>query len=104
MSLETIEQDAACGTCCYWSELGDGIGQCRRYAPRPRTGTDQVVWPVTEEYEFCGEWEDSKPFCDCDDGETCPICTDIDTEFDAIVGSLYTIKQSRWRWWKRKAD
>lgn len=99
MNLETIEQDNGCGTCAYWSELGDGIGQCRRYAPRPRTGTDQVVWPVTEEFEFCGEWEDSDYPCDCDDDETCPTCTDIDTEFDAIVGNL--LDTPRRRWWAR---
>lgn len=107
MSLEVIEQDAACGTCCYWSQLGDGIGQCRRYAPRPRitTGNDQVTWPITEEYEFCGEWEDGQQFCDCDDDETCAVCGDDDTDdrFDAIIAEL-TAPPARRRWWRRKAD
>ena len=91
-----------CCTCQWWADLGDGIGQCRRYAPRPRSSTDQVVWPVTEEYDFCGEWEDDTPMCGCDDDEMCAICgeDDTDTEFDAIIAEL-TAPPARRRWWKR---
>jgi len=102
---ETVNTDNTCAHCAWWAELGgDGIGQCRRYAPRPRTSTDQVVWPITEQYEYCGEFEDGEPFCTCDDDETCAVCGDDDTDdqFDAIIAELTAPPRRRWLW-RRKA-
>ena len=96
----TVNDDNICANCAYWADLGDGIGQCRRYAPRPRTSTDQVVWPITEEHDYCGEFEEQG--CWCDDDETCAVCGDDDTDdrFDAIIAEL-TAPPARRRWWNR---
>lgn len=61
-----------CGTCRFWrGPIGsnDG-GWCRRYAPRPLTIAEyrdddvetpsfvrEVEFPITEEWEWCGEHE-----------------------------------------------
>ena len=97
-----MEFDNTCDQCAWWADLGDDTGQCRRYAPRPRTSTDQVVWPITEAHEYCGEFEDATPMCCCDDHEMCAICGDDDTddEFAAIIAEL-TAPPARQRWWKR---
>lgn len=96
----TVNDDNICANCAYWADLGDGIGQCRRYAPRPRSITDTVVWPITEEHDYCGEFEEQG--CCCDDDETCAVCGDDDTDdrFDAIIAEL-TAPPARRRWWAR---
>jgi hypothetical protein len=58
-----------CENCCYWDKFyeGDGgekLGECRRYAPRPKIackplmdGEENVKWPITREMEFCGDFK-----------------------------------------------
>lgn len=102
MMTDLRDTEMSCDRCAWWEGLGDGIGQCRRYAPRPRTSHADVVWPITEEHEFCGEFEDSEPMCACDDDETCAICADerVDEVFEAIVDGL--TQQPRRRWWHKR--
>ena len=96
-----MNNEGTCDHCAWWGDLGDDNGQCRRYAPRPRTSTDQVVWPITEAHEFCGEFEDDTPWCDCAADEMCAICgaDDTDDEFDAIIADL--LDPPTHRWWAR---
>jgi len=97
---ETIDTENTCNRCAWWGDLGvDGIGQCRRYAPRPRTGSSDVIWPITEEFDYCGEFEEEDG-CWCDDDETCHICADDRTDevFELIVDQLTAPPRRRWLW------
>jgi hypothetical protein len=91
----------SCQTCAWWADLGDDIGQCRCHAPRPRTGTDTVIWPITEGDDWCGDWEEDDLDCGCDDDETCELCAEdrVDEVFEQIVDGL--ISTPRRRWWQR---
>jgi len=93
--------EQTCTSCAWWADLGDLIGQCRRHAPRPRSSSEEVVWPITDSDDYCGEWEEADTDCDCDEDETCELCADdrVDEVFDAIVDSL--ISPPRRRWWRR---
>lgn len=56
-----------CGKCVYYFQGGQGLGECRRYAPHPNpsffvsrseaTGTikTDVHWPKVYETNWCGE-------------------------------------------------
>lgn len=56
-----------CGTCRWWNLLEEGAerpaGYCRRKAPPAQLVDDsgecspEVVWPLTNDYDWCGEWE-----------------------------------------------
>jgi hypothetical protein len=97
--------EQTCTSCAWWADLGDSIGQCRRHAPRPRTSTDEVVWPTTDSDDYCGEWEEADTDCDCDDDETCELCEpdDVDSEFADIIARLDQPPKQRRRWlWQRK--
>jgi hypothetical protein len=97
-----MNNEGNCDTCAWWQPLGDGLGQCRRYAPRPRTSIDSVMWPTTDETDWCAEYDDAD-CCGCSDDETCPICLEdaldeISEQFDEIVAELTKpTKQRRWR-------
>lgn len=95
-----------CSDCAYWEPIDDDAGQCRRNAPRPRAVDTGWRWPITNDDDWCGEWEADEPTCDCDDDEACPVCepdavhVDIDEAFHDIVDRLE--EQPRHRWWRRK--
>ncbi len=60
-----------CNLCLYWQQDQRAkTGLCRRYAPRPVTeffemeaeaktqaSTAAVCWPITTEWDWCGEFE-----------------------------------------------
>jgi hypothetical protein len=63
------ERKDRCGTCRFWSEMDEGIGECHRAPPalpateshvvaavRMRQGIWDGVWPSTEGDDWCGEW------------------------------------------------
>ena len=46
----------SCGECAFWSRIGVRDGICRRSAPRPTEGADQIAhWPLTMDRERCAE-------------------------------------------------
>lgn len=95
--------EVSCDTCAYWADDGDGSGECRRHAPRPRPTDEVTHWPSTLPDDWCGDWEDGEPICGCDDDEACEICepdaTDpaLDEAFTAIVQQFH----ERRRWWQK---
>ena len=48
-----------CQLCIYWAqELDYNTGSCRRYAPEPAPGKEQLaVWPLTLNTNWCGEYK-----------------------------------------------
>jgi len=58
-----------CGQCVYYFQSNPGMGECRRYAPRPNssffvsrseaTGTikTDVHWPKVYESNWCGDFK-----------------------------------------------
>lgn len=57
-----------CHECAFWKQLDDLGGQCRRYAPQPKTSESsddepysQVWWPQTTFDDWCGEFQQRKP-------------------------------------------
>lgn len=48
----------ACEICVYWAkETEVRTGACRRYAPEPAPGKEQLaVWPLTLNTNWCGEF------------------------------------------------
>jgi len=48
-----------CELCVYWAqELDYNTGSCRRYAPEPAPGKEQLaVWPLTLNTNWCGEFK-----------------------------------------------
>jgi energy-coupling factor transporter ATP-binding protein EcfA2 len=65
--------------------------------------TSDVIWPITEEFDYCGEFEEEDG-CWCDDDETCHICADDRTDevFELIVDQLTAPPRRRWLWRRRK--
>jgi hypothetical protein len=62
------ERPDCCAACRFWLSLGaDGlraVGECRRHAPSPRIpasrenkGDSYAWWPLTDDTDFCGEWQ-----------------------------------------------
>ena len=55
----------SCQTCRFFDfheiENDDDKGACRRYAPRVKLEIGlkihPTMWPVVDEYDWCGEWE-----------------------------------------------
>lgn len=50
----TTEQTPLVGPCCecaYWDDYADKRGACHRRSPQVGE------WPVTNEFDWCGEWE-----------------------------------------------
>jgi hypothetical protein len=59
----------SCGKCRCWIKQWNGappivgipaqetMGECHRYSPEPIVGTAQtnVFWPMTRDYDFCGD-------------------------------------------------
>jgi hypothetical protein len=60
-----------CADCKFWRpgedqmSWGEGVGECRRYAPRPEVDhrddvskpiRDFTIWPLTLDDQFCGEF------------------------------------------------
>jgi hypothetical protein len=46
----------SCGDCAFWSKHGTHDGSCRRAAPQPSDGADQIAhWPVTTDRERCAD-------------------------------------------------
>lgn len=47
--------------CKFWERIDTGIGECRKQAPKPRNDQNDrpnyryVVWPLTNEHDWCGE-------------------------------------------------
>lgn len=54
-----MDQDDCCINCMFFALIGNGIGECRRYAPHPRNttpvGMTRAQWPYVDEDDFCGE-------------------------------------------------
>lgn len=56
-----------CDTCRWWggrTEAGSS-DSCRRHAPRLLRGDDPMTrrfWPVTLASDWCGEWDDGRPY------------------------------------------
>lgn len=105
------DDDIDCGTCGYWAAFGDGdgTGNCRRYAPRPRNNEQDAAWPITKDSDWCGEWSDPDDSCDCDDDEACETCepdavfVDIDAAFEQLVSRIDSDNSPRpRRWWGRR--
>ena len=59
----------ACDICRYWDRFYDpsepndwSLGHCQRYAPKtaigrdPETGERNVIWPVTRDNDWCGDF------------------------------------------------
>jgi len=49
-----------CNNCIHWIELSPEkkyAGECRRYAPKPQDKLKRVFWPITKDYNWCGEYE-----------------------------------------------
>lgn len=48
-----------CNGCIHWVEIPEKtfVGECRRYPPKPQEKLKHVVWPVTNDYDWCGEYE-----------------------------------------------
>ena len=48
-----------CELCVYWAkETEVRTGSCRRYAPEPAPGKEQLaVWPLTLNTNWCGEFK-----------------------------------------------
>lgn len=45
-----------CSKCAFWEHAGEKSGICRRLAPMPTLGTDDIAhWPLTYPFEGCGE-------------------------------------------------
>ncbi|MEM1037678.1 MAG: hypothetical protein AAGI14_13060 [Pseudomonadota bacterium] len=42
-----------CGQCKFFN---DSDGECRRYAPQPRSEDTRAQWPSVSETEWCGEF------------------------------------------------
>lgn len=87
-----MDDEASCSNCMYWQALDDTAGNCRRHAPRPRTSEHTWRWPVTDDDDWCGEWEEH------DDEDI-----DIDVEFEDIIERLTLLPRRRW-WWSRKGE
>lgn len=50
-----------CSNCHYWKHHGDAhYGECRRYGPILK-GEGTPTWPITDRYEWCGEWQHVMP-------------------------------------------
>jgi hypothetical protein len=51
--------NATCELCVYWAkETEVRIGACRRYAPKPAPGNEQLaVWPPTLNTDWCGDFK-----------------------------------------------
>ncbi len=48
-----------CENCVHYQPEGDGVGACRRYAPRPVEGPEALtaVWPTVASDDYCGEFD-----------------------------------------------
>jgi hypothetical protein len=47
---------AKCAECCFWQQLREHEGLCRRHAPRASRRSDDVAhWPQTRARQVCGE-------------------------------------------------
>lgn len=54
MSAKKIKE--ACESCAFWMPVGErqpGVGECHRHAPR--FGQANSDWPLTMNYDFCGD-------------------------------------------------
>lgn len=57
---------------CEYSEpvhIPEGMLRCRRYAPRPASGGEElkgISWPLVEPLDWCGEFLDRMPAGDED--------------------------------------
>ena len=56
-----FDEDDYCVNCMFFVLIGNEIGECRRYAPRPQNtspiGVSRSHWPIVEEDDFCGEFK-----------------------------------------------
>lgn len=61
MSEETkIEVKRTCEWCKFWHETGNGLGKCRRYAPRPGGTDERTRWPSTAFEDWCADFKLNK--------------------------------------------
>jgi hypothetical protein len=58
-TARTMSTIGNCQLCVYWAqELDYNTGSCRRYAPEPAPGKEQLaVWPLTLNTNWCGEFK-----------------------------------------------
>lgn len=60
MSLTESDDDYRfCRNCFYWDQSGsESHGFCRRDTPTVVSGETKGYWPITENDDWCGEWEE----------------------------------------------
>lgn len=66
--MTSLHQGATCSECIFFERVGEGHGECRRYAPHPNepvfisktlsVGTYKidVHWPKVYDNNWCGEF------------------------------------------------
>lgn len=64
--------NARCEKCRYFVEADDEVGDCQRYAPKPKWSFEipegqsdslpfwRVMWPEVRRLHFCGEFKQGK--------------------------------------------
>ncbi len=53
---DPAERFQNCGGCAFWHRLRDGDGACCRWAPEAATRPETAAhWPLTREFEGCGD-------------------------------------------------
>jgi hypothetical protein len=70
-----MKRHSECSNCTFWLGMTYPRGECHRHAPRaqlflrpgdidrpgwsaPDTASRPPIWPGTEFFDFCGEWEE----------------------------------------------
>ncbi len=91
-----------CETCRFWRAViqsNDGLGECRRYAPRSRRVSEpkgQVSWTITKSADWCGEHQpqpvaqkDSDVACWKRLSRTCCACGLVLGDGAALLEHIY---------------
>lgn len=69
-----------CQNCRFYNELHEGLGECRRYAPRPYSDELRWEWPqvTSPSMSWCGEFEERR--CHCTSGPKWPTIEEAEQE------------------------